>query len=46
MNWTGPYFKGAMRLHRQLKRAEAERRNAATPAHRRRSARRAPGVAA
>lgn len=40
-NWNGPYFKGAMRQHRELKRAEAEQRNAAAPMGRRRSARRA-----
>lgn len=39
-NWNGPYSKGAMRQHRERKRADAELRNAATPLSRRRAARR------
>ena len=37
----GPSFKGAKRTVRQLKRNQAEIRNAATPPERRRSARQA-----
>jgi hypothetical protein len=34
--WNGPAFEGARRVLRAAKRAEAERRNAATPPERRR----------
>lgn len=37
--WNGRHGKGAMRALRESKRAEAEVRNAVTPADRRRSAR-------
>jgi hypothetical protein len=38
-NWAGPYFPGAMRERRALKRQEAEARNARTSPARRRGAR-------
>lgn len=37
--FTGPSFRGARRVVRQLKRTQAEQRNAATPAERCRAAR-------
>lgn len=37
MIWNGKHGKGAMRLHRIKKRAEAEERNAQTPPKRRRA---------
>jgi hypothetical protein len=39
-NWAGPYFPGAMRERRALKRQEAEARNARTSPARRAAARR------
>lgn len=38
--WSGRYFRGARKDLRAVKRAEAEARNAATPAARRKAARR------
>jgi hypothetical protein len=38
--WHGRYFKGAMKQLRAVKRVEADERNAVTPSHRRRVARR------
>ncbi len=34
MAWHGPYDRGAMAAHRNAKREDAERRNAATPPER------------
>lgn len=39
--WNGRHGRGAMRLHREAKRAEAEDRNARTPLERRRAYREA-----
>ena len=36
MSWDGKQYKGAMRTRRELKRAQAEDRSAATPPERRR----------